>query len=297
MNQHVFQYLSWWTAEEARVAKVPWAGTELSFQIPCALFRILEVVAKAFICAAQGTSVHMRVSWVHGLKISDLKTPQNCQAWSSWQVLAAPGVAVVSDLGLDFIPKNVSLHPCPSAGKSRGISKGQSQALFSWSFLEVNMLEFHFGGKFRKITFDPAENATEFLYLLHVASSADTYLPSCSTIPEQIWKNVRNNYSVQDPQEQRKLTECGSRDGLTEDQKIHLFFFSLENRFLFIKEHDWRTSSKRMDVCIHSSSANKTVLQLNFYCFCSACAVAKKKLEYKRKSRHKIWIEALWRHC
>lgn len=195
MNQHVFQYLSWWTAEEARVAKVPLAGTDSSFQFPCALFRILEIVAKAFICAAQRTSVHMRVSWVHGLKISDFKTPQNCQAWSSWQVLAAPGVAVVNDLALAFIPKNVSLHPCPSVGKSRGISKGQSQALFSWYFLEVNMLEFHFGGKFRKVTFDPEENATEFLYVLHVASSADTYPPSCSTIPEQIWKNVRNNHS------------------------------------------------------------------------------------------------------
>lgn len=83
--------------------------------------------------------------------------------------------------------------------------------------------------------------------------------------------------TVREPQEQQKLTECGSRDGLIEDQKIHLFFFSIENRFLFIKEHDWHTNSERMDVCIHSSSANKTVLQLNFYCFCSACAVAKKK--------------------
>lgn len=36
------------------------------------------------------------------------------------------------------------------------------------------MLEFHFGRKFRKITFDPTENATEFLHLLHVANSADT---------------------------------------------------------------------------------------------------------------------------
>lgn len=93
------------------------------------------------------------------------------------------------------------------------------------------MLEFRFGGKFRKITFDPAENATEFLYLLHVASSADTYLPSCSTIPEQMWKNVRNNHNVQEPQEQQKLTECGSRDGLTEDQKSHLFFSHLKIDF------------------------------------------------------------------
>lgn len=89
------------------------------------------------------------------------------------------------------------------------------------------MLEFHFGIKFRKITFGPAENAAEFLHLLHVASSADTYLPSCSTIPEQIWKNVRNNPSVKEPQEQQKLTEWGSRDGITEDQKIHLFFYFL----------------------------------------------------------------------
>lgn len=227
MSQCVFQYPSWWTAEKTKAAEVPWAGTGSSFQIPCALFRILEVVAKAFICAAQVTSVHMRVFWVHGLKLSDLETPQNCQAWSSWQVLAAPGVAVVNDLGLDFISKNVSLHPCPSHGKSRGISKGQSQTLFSRCFWEVNTLEFHFGRKFRKITFSTAENATEFLHLLHVASNAGTYLPSYSTIPDQIWKNVRNSHSVQEPREQQKLTECGSRDGLTEDQKIHLFFFSI----------------------------------------------------------------------
>lgn len=54
-------------------------------------------------------------------------------------MLAAPAVAVVNDLGLDFISKIVSLHPCPSLGKSRDISKGQSQALF---FLVVLRVEY-----------------------------------------------------------------------------------------------------------------------------------------------------------
>lgn len=38
------------------------------------------------------------------------------------------------------------------------------------------MFEFQLGIKCRQITFDPDENLTEFLHLLHVANAVDTHL-------------------------------------------------------------------------------------------------------------------------
>lgn len=127
----------WWT--KASVVQLVPCGGRQSFQGPLCWYRLKfpdlvspsqEITAQTLIPAAQSTSVYNVSLLSPSTQDRCAQNTSDCQAWNSWQVLAVPGVAVVDNLALDFVSKNVSLHPCPSDGKSRGIGKGWSQTFF-----------------------------------------------------------------------------------------------------------------------------------------------------------------------